>query len=128
MEEADALRPLTPDQLVEEARLVVRVDLRTMSGRRLDYATIRMPEDSALGSLIALGRQHEELGKTYRYLMLLEGRTVECGGKEYHNIMDYAGDLKAIPFEEGRETEYTREDLVFELILQQVVQAQEVEE
>ena len=72
-EEADAARaPTTPpgtvsddDQLEDEDNFLIEVTLiRAFSGEQLDYKIYRMPEDNicALGSLIALGQLHEDLG------------------------------------------------------------------
>ena len=93
------------------------------SGRPLAYRTFSMPQDrgSALGSLIAMGAPYEtdKDNKKYSYFFSLEdGRIIHCEEMVYRKIFDYAWDLKAIPIDP---TKHNEDDLVFSLLLQQVV-------
>ena len=102
---------------------MVEVELvLALSGRPLAYKTFSMPKDrgSALGSLIAMGAPYE-MGedKKYSYLFSLEdGRIIHCEEKVYRKIFDYAWDLTPIPIDPMKHNE---DDLVFSLLLQQVV-------
>ena len=100
---------------------MVEVELvLALSGRPLAYNTFSMPKDreSALGSLIAMGAPYET-DKDYSYFFSLEdGRIIHCEEKVYRKIFDYAWDLKAIPIDP---TKHNEDDLVFSLLLQQVV-------
>ena len=78
LEDADAHRPPTPDPFWEDPKLVGRVELVTLGGRRFDLTTVRMSEDSALGSLVAIGQRHAEEGKDYNYLLSLGETAVDC--------------------------------------------------
>ena len=93
------------------------------SGRPLAYRTFSMPTDrgSALGSLIAMGAPYEtDKDKKYSYFFSLEdGRIIHCEEKVYRKIFDYAWDLKAVPIDP---TKHNEDDLVFRLLLHQVVQ------
>ena len=93
-----------------------------VSGRSLAYKTFSMPKDRgcALGSLIAMGAPYEtDKDKKYSYFFSLEdGRIIHCGEKVYRKIFEYAWDLKAIPMDP---TKHNEDDLVFSLLLQQVV-------
>ena len=102
---------------------MVEVELvLAFSGRPLAYKTFPMPKDrgNALGSLIAMGAPYEtDKDKKYSYFFSLEyGRIIHCEEKVYHKIFDYAGNLKAIPMDP---TKHNEDDLVFSLLLQQVV-------
>ena len=102
---------------------MVEVELvLALSGRTLAYNTFSMPQDrgSALGSLIAMGAPYEtDKDKKYSYFFSLEdGRIIHCKEKVYRKIFDYAWDLKAIPIDPTKRNE---DDLVFSLLLQQVV-------
>ena len=149
VEEADELRPTTPDRHQcagvlsasdrsgspaprdpEEGGIVIEVELvRALSGSPLAYKTFSILKDqrSALGSLIAMGEPHEtDKSKVYSYIFCLEdGRTIHCEDKMYHKIFDYAGDLKAIPLDPMKHNE---DDLVFRLVLQQVIREKEESE
>ena len=142
MEEVETHKPATPDRHhcagalsasdrstspdprdPEEGGLVVEVELvLALSGRPLAYKTFFQAtrSGSALGSLIAMGAPYEtDKDKKYSYFFSLEdGRIIHCGQKVYHNIFDYAWDLKAIPIDP---TKHNEDDLVFSLLLQQVV-------
>ena len=103
---------------------MVEVELvLALSGTPLAYRTFSMPQDrrSSLGSLIAMGAPYEtDKDKKYSYFFSLEdGRIIHCGQKVYHKIFDYAGVLKAIPMDPTKTNE---DDLVFRLLLHQVVQ------
>ena len=93
-----------------------------VSGRSLAYKTFSMPKDrkSALGSLIAMGAPYEmDKDKKYSYIFsLADGRVIRCEEKVYGKIFDYAWDLTPIPIDPMKHNE---EDLVFSLLLQQVV-------
>ena len=102
---------------------MVEVELvLALSGRPLAYKTFSMPKDrgSALGSLIAMGAPYEtDKDKKYSYFFSLEDRRIiHCEEKVYRKIFDYAWDLKAIPIDP---TKHNEDDLVFSLLLQQVV-------
>ena len=102
---------------------MVEVELvLALSGRPLAYRTFSMPQDrgSALGSLIAMGAPYEtDKDKKKSYFFSLEdGRIIHCEEKVYRKIFDYAWDLKAIPIDP---TKHNEDDLVFSLLLQQVV-------
>ena len=102
---------------------MVEVELvLAVSGRPLAYRTFSMQKDrgSALGSLIAMGAPYEtDKDKKYSYFFSLEdGRIIHCEEKVYRKIFDYAGDVKAIPMDP---TKHNEDDLVFSLLLQQVV-------
>ena len=142
MEEVETHRPATPVRHLcscvvspsdrsrspdprdpEEGGLVVEVELvLAYSGRPLAYKTFSMPKDrgSALGSLIAMGAPYEtDKDKKYSYFFSLEdGRIIHCEENMYRKIFDYAWDLKAIPMDP---TKHNEDDLVFSLVLQQVV-------
>ena len=104
---------------------MVEVELvLAVSGRPLAHSTFSMQKDrgSALGSLIAMGAPYEtdKDNKKYSYFFSLEdGRIIHCGEKVYRKIFDYARDLKAIPMDP---TKHNEDDLVFRLLLHQVVQ------
>ena len=93
-----------------------------VSGRSLAYKTFSMPKDrkSALGSLIAMGAPYEmDKDKKYSYIFsLADGRVIRCEEKVYGNIFDYAWELTPIPIDPMK---YKEDDLVFSLLLQQVV-------
>ena len=93
-----------------------------VSGRSLAYKTFSMPKDrkSALGSLIAMGAPYEpDKDKKYSYFFsLADGRVIRCEEKVCRKIFDYAWDLTPIPIDPMKHNE---EDLVFSLLLQQVV-------
>ena len=102
---------------------MVEVELvLALSGRPLACKTFSTPTDkrSALGSLIAMGAPYEtDKDKKYSYFFSLEdGRIIHCEEKVYHKIFDYAGDLKAIPMDP---TKHNEDDLVFSLLLKQLV-------
>ena len=142
MEEVETHRPATPVRHLcagvvspsdrsrspdprdpEEGGLVVEVELvLAFSGRPLAYRTFSMPKDrgSALGSLIAMGAPYEtDKDKKYSYFFSLEdGRIIHCEEKVYRKIFDYAWDLTPIPIDP---TKHNEDDLVFSLLLQQVV-------
>ena len=142
MEELETHRPATPDphhcaeiqsasdrsrsphpRDPEEGKLVVEVQLVfAVSGRSLAYKTFSMPKDRkrALGSLIAMGAPYEpDKDKKYSYFFsLADGRVIHCKEKVYHKIFDYAWDLTPIPIDP---TKHNEDDLVFSLLLQQVV-------
>ena len=94
----------------------------TISGRPLVYKTFSMPKDRgrALGSLIAMGAPYEtDRGKKYSYFFSLEdGRIIHCEEKMSRKIFEYAWDLTPIPIDP---TKHNEDDLVFSLLLQQVV-------
>ena len=128
VEDAEGHRPPTPDPFEEDGDIVIQVTLRTLSGRQLDFKTFRLRKDSdrALGSLTAMGRRFEEReGYDYSYLLLLEGRTVNCSEKPYHKILDYAEHFRLIPVEDAPGAEFRADDLVFNLDLQQVVRQED---
>ena len=142
IEEVETHRPATPDphhcaeiqsasdrsrsphpRDPEEGKLVVEVQLVfAVSGRSLAYKTFSMPKDrkSALGSLIAMGAPYEpDKDKKYSYFFsLADGRVVHCEEEVYRKIFDYAWDLTPIPIDP---TKHNEDDLVFSLLLQQVV-------
>ena len=102
---------------------MVEVELvLAFSGRPLAYRTFCMQKDrgSALGSLIAMGAPYEtDKDKKYSYFFSLEdGRIIHCEEMVYRKIFDYAWDLKRIPTDP---TKHNEDDLVFSLLLQQVV-------
>ena len=102
---------------------MVEVELvLAFSGRPLAYRTFSMPQDrrSSLGSLIAMGARYEtDKDKKYSYFFSLEdGRIIHCEENMYRKIFDYAWDLKRIPTDP---TKHNEDDLVFSLLLQQVV-------
>ena len=102
---------------------MVEVELvRAVSGRPLAYRTFCMQKDrgSALGSLIAMGAPYEmDKDKKYSYIFsLADGRVIRCEEKVYRKIFDYAWDLTPIPIDP---TKHNEDDLVFSLLLQQVV-------
>ena len=119
-------RPPPPDRRQKDGDIVIQVTLRTLSGRRLAFTTFRMRknDDCALGSLGAICNPFEELdGHDYSYLLLLDGRTINCRGNSDHNILEYAEHFRTIPIEDALDAEYKANDLVFHLDLQQIVQA-----
>ena len=93
-----------------------------VSGRSLAYKTYSMPKDrkSALGSLIAMGAPYEtDKDKKYSYFFsLADGRVIRCEEKVYRKIFDYVWDLTPISIDPMKHNE---DDLVFSLLLQQVV-------
>ena len=93
-----------------------------VSGRSLAYKTFSMPKDrkSALGSLIAMGAPYEtDKEKKYSYSFSLEdGKVIDCEVMVYRKMFDYAWDLTPIPIDP---TKHNEDDLVFSLLLQQVV-------
>ena len=105
---------------------MIQVTLRTLSGRRLAFTTFRMRRDydCALGSLVAICNPFEELeGHDYSYLLLLDGRTINCNENSHHKILEYAEHFRTIPIEEASDAEYKANDLIFHLDLQRMVQA-----
>ena len=126
MEDAEKHRPPPPDPRQEDGDIVIQVTLRTLSGRRLAFTTFRMRKDCdcALGSLVAICKPFEELeGQDYSYLLLLDGRTINCNEKSHHKILEYAEHFRTIPIEVALDAEYSIDDLVFHLDLQRMVQA-----
>ena len=102
---------------------MVEVELvLAFSGDPLAYRTFSMPKDRgrSLGSLIAMGAPHEtDESKKYSYFFsLADGRIIHCEEKVYRNIFDYAWDLQAIPPDP---TKHAEDDLVFSLLLKQLV-------
>ena len=59
----------------------------------------------SLGSLIAMGRRHEqvegEAANYAYYFVLTDGHLVECEARVYDKIVDYVDRLESIPVEEG---------------------------
>ena len=63
----------------------------------------------SLGSLIAMGRRHEqvegEAANYAYYFVLTDGHLVECEARVYDKIVDYVDRLESIPVEEGSRRE-----------------------
>ena len=126
MADAEKHRPPTPVPFQKDGDIVIQVTLRTLSGRQLAFLTFRMRRDRgcALGLLITICKPFEELeGYDYSYLLLLDGKTINCNENSHHKILEYAEHFRTIPIEEDLDAEYSIDDLVFHLDLQQIVQA-----
>ena len=124
--DAEKHRPPTPDPSQKDGGIVIQVTLRTLSGRQHAFTTFRMRKDrgDTLGSLITICKPFEDLeGCDYSYFLLLDGKTLNCNENPHHKILEYAGHFRTIPIEEDLDSEYSIDDLVFHLDLQQIVQA-----
>ena len=103
MEEKEKHGPPPPDPRQKDGDIVIQVTLRTLSGRRLAFTAFRMRKDCdcALGSLVAICNPFEELeGHDYSYLLLLDGKTLNCNENSHHKILEYAEPFRTIPIEE----------------------------
>ena len=102
MEDVAKHGPPPPDPRQKDGDIVIQVTLRTLSGRRLAFTAFRMRKDSdcALGSLVAICEPFEEVeGHDYSYLLLLDGRTINCNENSHHKILEYAEHFRTIPIE-----------------------------